>query len=67
MSIEGPRLISVESATRRRDPAEIAQRVISAIRENDLYIFTHPEWSWEVENRFAAIQKAMDKVAAMKA
>lgn len=47
-----------------RDPAEIAQRVVDAIHDNDLYIFTHPEWSWEVENRFAAIQKAMDKAAA---
>ena len=46
-----------------RDPTEIAQRVVEAIRDNELYIFTHPEWNWEVEDRFAAIQKAMDKAA----
>ncbi len=49
-----------------RDPAEIAERVVQAIYENDLYVFTHPEWNWEVENRLAAIQSAMDKAAALR-
>jgi NAD(P)-dependent dehydrogenase (short-subunit alcohol dehydrogenase family) len=44
------------------DPAEVATRVLSAIRENELYVFTHPNMRQEVDERFAAIQTAMDKV-----
>lgn len=47
-----------------RDPAYIASCVVKAIRDNELYVFTHPESNWEVEERFAAIQSAMDKAAA---
>lgn len=43
------------------DPANVAARVLDAIRANDLYIFTHPEMHAEVEARFAAIRAAMDK------
>jgi NAD(P)-dependent dehydrogenase (short-subunit alcohol dehydrogenase family) len=46
------------------DPAEVAARVIEAIREDELYVFTHPEMRVEVEARFAAILAAMDKAAA---
>lgn len=42
-----------------RDPAELAAKTLDAIRENELYVFTHPEWNWEVEKRLAAIQAAM--------
>jgi NAD(P)-dependent dehydrogenase (short-subunit alcohol dehydrogenase family) len=44
------------------DPAEVAARVLAAIRNDDLYIFTHPNMRELVDNRFAAIQAAMDKV-----
>jgi NAD(P)-dependent dehydrogenase (short-subunit alcohol dehydrogenase family) len=44
--------------------AEVAARVLSAIRENELYVFTHPNMREEVDERFAAIQAAMDKVTA---
>jgi NAD(P)-dependent dehydrogenase (short-subunit alcohol dehydrogenase family) len=44
------------------DPARVAARVLSAIRENDLYVFTHPNMREEVDERFAAIQAAMDQV-----
>jgi NAD(P)-dependent dehydrogenase (short-subunit alcohol dehydrogenase family) len=44
------------------DPAEVAARVLSAIREDELYVFTHPGMRQEVDERFAAIQAAMDKV-----
>ena len=43
------------------DPAEVAERVLSALRENDLYVFTHPEMRHELEERFSAILRAMDK------
>jgi NAD(P)-dependent dehydrogenase (short-subunit alcohol dehydrogenase family) len=46
------------------DPSEVAARVLAAIREDELYIFTHPEMREEVDERFAAIQAAMDKVTA---
>ena len=46
------------------DPTEVATRVLSAIRENELYVFTHPNMRQEVDERFAAIQTAMYKVTA---
>jgi NAD(P)-dependent dehydrogenase (short-subunit alcohol dehydrogenase family) len=45
------------------DPSEVAARVLTAIREDDLYVFTHPETRPAVEQRFAAILAAMDKAA----
>ena len=44
------------------DPAEVAARVLAAIRNDELYIFTHPKMREMVENRFAGIQAAMDRV-----
>lgn len=48
------------------DPADVAARVLTAIREEELYVFTHHDASWrgELEARFAAILAAMDKAAA---
>ena len=46
------------------DPASVAVRVLTAIRENELYIFTHPGMRAKVEARFAAILTAMDRVEA---
>jgi len=46
------------------DPSEVARLVLAAIREDELYIFTHPEMRAEMEERFAAISAAMDKAAA---
>jgi NAD(P)-dependent dehydrogenase (short-subunit alcohol dehydrogenase family) len=45
------------------DPSEVAARLLTAIREGDLYAFTHPELRVEVEERFAAILAAIDKAA----
>jgi NAD(P)-dependent dehydrogenase (short-subunit alcohol dehydrogenase family) len=44
------------------DPAAVAQRVVGAIRQNELYLFTHPDMRRAVDPRFAAIQAAMDKI-----
>jgi NAD(P)-dependent dehydrogenase (short-subunit alcohol dehydrogenase family) len=44
------------------DPSDVAARVLAAIRENELYVFTHPGMRVEVDERFAAIQAAMDRV-----
>lgn len=44
------------------DPDSVATRVLDAIRDNELYIFTHSGMRAEVEARFAAILAAMDRV-----
>ena len=46
------------------DPSDVASRVLAAIREDELYVFTHPEMRAELEDRFAAIMAAMDQAAA---
>jgi NAD(P)-dependent dehydrogenase (short-subunit alcohol dehydrogenase family) len=46
------------------DPSDVAARVLAAIRDDELYVFTHPGMRSEVEERFAAILAAMDKVTA---
>lgn len=45
------------------DPSDVAARVLTAIRANELYVFTHPDMRAEVEDRFAAITAAFDKAA----
>jgi len=48
------------------DPSDVAAQVLTAIREDELYVFTHhsADWRTELEERFAAILAAMDKAAA---
>ncbi len=47
------------------DPADVAAQVLTAIREDELYVFTHAgaDWRVELERRFDAILRAMDKAA----
>src|SRR6266852_7546568 len=55
-----------EIATRLQaglDPAAVAARVLGAISNDELYVFTHPNMRTGVDERFAAIRAAMDKVA----
>jgi NAD(P)-dependent dehydrogenase (short-subunit alcohol dehydrogenase family) len=54
---------SAELAGSGFDPAVVAERTLTAIREDELYVFTHPETHGEVKERFAAIVTAMDKAA----
>ena len=44
------------------DPGTVAERVLEAIRQDELYIFTHPGMRAQIEPRFAAILAAMDRV-----
>lgn len=37
------------------DPLEVGERVLAGIRNNDLYILTHPEYEQGVRDRFGAI------------
>jgi NAD(P)-dependent dehydrogenase (short-subunit alcohol dehydrogenase family) len=46
------------------DPAAVAERVLDAVRNDEFYVFTHPNMRGEVDQRFAAIQAAMDKVVS---
>jgi hypothetical protein len=46
------------------DPAEVARQVLAAIRNDELYVFTHPETREAVEGRFWAILAAFDRAAA---
>lgn len=46
------------------DPSRVAAQVLTAIREDDLFVFTHPQMRIEVEERFAVILAALDKAAA---
>lgn len=47
------------------DPLDVAKQTVAAIRQNELYVFTHagPAWREELEQRFNAILLAMDKAA----
>jgi len=49
------------------DPDIVGQRVLEGVRDNDLYIFTHPHFKDFVQARFAAILAAFDKSAASEA
>jgi NAD(P)-dependent dehydrogenase (short-subunit alcohol dehydrogenase family) len=48
------------------DPSDVAVQVLTAIREDELYVFTDHDASWrrELEARFAAILAALDRAAA---
>ena len=48
------------------DPAEVARRVMAAIRNDELYVFTHPDARGAVEERFQAILGAFDRAAAIR-
>jgi NAD(P)-dependent dehydrogenase (short-subunit alcohol dehydrogenase family) len=53
-----------ELARTGMDPAEVARRVLAAIRDDELYVFTHPEMRGAIEERFRAILAAFDRAAA---
>ncbi|WP_428490536.1 SDR family NAD(P)-dependent oxidoreductase [Rhodopila sp.] len=48
------------------DPSDVAAQVLAAIRNNELYVFTHcgADWRAELADRFTAILAAMDEAAA---
>jgi NAD(P)-dependent dehydrogenase (short-subunit alcohol dehydrogenase family) len=48
------------------DPAEVALRVIAAVGNDELYVFTHAERRGAVEERFQAILGAFDRAAAIR-
>jgi NAD(P)-dependent dehydrogenase (short-subunit alcohol dehydrogenase family) len=64
----GQSLADTEAMVKAGIPTEpVGQRVVEAIKDNDLYIFTHTEFRPMVEARFAAIMAAFDKSEKSKA
>ncbi|MDR3508421.1 MAG: SDR family NAD(P)-dependent oxidoreductase [Caulobacteraceae bacterium] len=64
----GPDISGATEAVTNGIPVEpVANRVIEAIRDNDLYVFTHSEFKPAVEMRFNRILEAFDKSAASPA
>ncbi len=57
---EPPRIVGANVI----EPDVVAQRVVAAVRNNDLYVVTHPETREAVEARFAAILAAYDRLDA---
>ena len=49
------------------DVGPVAERVLEAVLDNELYVFTHPEMRVAVEMRFQAILAAFDKSEASPA
>jgi NAD(P)-dependent dehydrogenase (short-subunit alcohol dehydrogenase family) len=59
-------ILAAESARLQQlglDPFDVAKRTLTAIQNNELYVFTHPEMREPVKKRFAAIEAAMDEAA----
>ncbi|HUN99897.1 MAG TPA: SDR family NAD(P)-dependent oxidoreductase [Bradyrhizobium sp.] len=59
-------ILAAESARLQRsglDPSDVAKRTLTAIRNGELYVFTHPEMCDAVRKRFTAIETAMDEAA----
>lgn len=65
-AVDAVRPLAAQYAERVRtgmDPAEVAQRVLTAIRDDELYVFTHPEMRDAVEERFDRILAAFDRLS----
>ena len=58
--VEPPRIVGGSAI----EPEGVAQRVVAAVKNNDLYIVTHPDTREAVEARFGAILAAYDKLEA---
>jgi NAD(P)-dependent dehydrogenase (short-subunit alcohol dehydrogenase family) len=64
----GQTLADTETMVKGGMPTEpVGNRVVEAIKDNDLYIFTHTEFRPMVETRFAALMAAFDKSERSKA
>jgi NAD(P)-dependent dehydrogenase (short-subunit alcohol dehydrogenase family) len=59
-------ILAAESARLQQaglDPSDVAKRTLSAIQNDELYVFTHPGMREAVRKRFATIEAAMDEAA----
>jgi NAD(P)-dependent dehydrogenase (short-subunit alcohol dehydrogenase family) len=58
--------MAAEAVRNGLDPNEVAAQVVDAIRENHLYIFTHPEMRAAVDERHGRIRAAFDRAEQAK-
>jgi len=58
--------MAAEAVRNGLDPMAVAAQVLEAIRENHLYIFTHPDMRVAVDERFARIRAAFDRAEQAK-
>lgn len=59
--VASPRSAAIAKLVRTGiDPKAVADRVLAAIRNDELYVFTHPEYRQAIEARFAGILAAFD-------
>jgi NAD(P)-dependent dehydrogenase (short-subunit alcohol dehydrogenase family) len=59
--VASPRSAAIAELVRTGiDPKAVADRVLAAIRDDELYVFTHPEYRQAIEARFAGILAAFD-------
>jgi NAD(P)-dependent dehydrogenase (short-subunit alcohol dehydrogenase family) len=67
LDMTNPRYVQFAELVRTgMDPAEVGRRVIAAIRNDELYVFTHPDARGAVEERFRAILGAFDRATAIR-
>jgi NAD(P)-dependent dehydrogenase (short-subunit alcohol dehydrogenase family) len=65
--LQGGREAGAQMVLSGIDPDIVGNRVVEAVRDNELYVFTHPHFKDAVETRFAAILSAFDRAAASEA
>jgi len=59
--VASPRSAAIAELVRTGiDPKAVADRALAAIRDDELYVFTHPEYRQAIEARFAGILAAFD-------
>jgi NAD(P)-dependent dehydrogenase (short-subunit alcohol dehydrogenase family) len=46
------------------DPCEVGRHVVRGVRENALYVFTHPEFGALIDERFDRVRAAIDRARA---
>jgi len=65
--LDGDAAVGAQMVLSGIDPDVVGARVVEAVRDGELYVFTHPNLRDAVESRFAAIRGAFEKAAASEA
>lgn len=63
-AVAGERHGQRERVEGMQSPEAVAERIVDAVRANELYVITHPDWKPLVTERHAAIAAAFDAAAA---
>jgi NAD(P)-dependent dehydrogenase (short-subunit alcohol dehydrogenase family) len=58
--------LSIQAVASGIEPSEVAARTLQGIKDDDLYIFTHPAMRGLIDKRFARIASAYDKADKFK-